>query len=80
MAAGGGPGRDVARRCPLIDPHPDEVGDRSLAWLDVASFSHRCDELGELDLRLALRAAEGVILNLSLACGRVASGIELEFE
>jgi hypothetical protein len=43
-----------------------------LGRLDVRAVADRGDQLSEPYLRLALRAAEGDVLNLPLACLRIA--------
>src|SRR5262245_894114 len=55
--------RDIAGCLPLIDAASHDVGHRRPRRLDVAPLPHRRDELGELHLRLALAAAERVVLD-----------------
>jgi hypothetical protein len=68
----GGASRNVLGSFPLIDARPHELGHRDLGALDVATPAEIGDQLGLLDLGLALGALETVPLALSLAGGWVA--------
>src|SRR5262249_33899660 len=59
---------DAARRgLPLVNTGPHEVGSRDLGRLDIGAAVCRGDQLGELDLRLALGALERLVGDLTLA-------------
>ena len=61
---------DVARRCPLLDPISDVPGDRDLRRVGVLAATDRDQDLGELDLGLALgSAADSDVARAALAVG-----------
>jgi hypothetical protein len=59
--------RDVSRGFPLIDARPHEVGHGRLARLDIIALAYGGDQLSAFDLRLALRAPEGMPAPFALA-------------
>lgn len=70
--------RDVARELPVVDAGANPFANGGLVRLDVPALRDRCDQLGQLDLRLALGAAERVELDLALARSLVRARIEFE--
>ena len=61
----------------MIDAAADKIGHHNLARLDIRTLADRRHQFGELILRFALAAPEGVILDFALAIGIVAN-IELD--
>ena len=61
----------------MIDATADKIGHHDLARLDIRTLADRRHQFGELILRFALGAPEGVILDFALAIG-IAASIEFK--
>ena len=62
----------------MVDPGPHVFRDGQLAGLDIAGVADGGDQPCELDLRLPLGAPEADVLDLPLAGGGIAPGVEFQ--